>query len=159
MDSTGRDERTVTLVKRKVLREDGERTFALVLDEGEEASRCLHDFAEYHGLRAGRFTAVGAFSKVKLGFYDLDRKEYEPIEVNEQVEVLSFVGDIAVRDGDPLVHAHVVVGLRDGRTRGGHLLEGYVRPTLEVMVIESPAEMRRRMDEDSGLPLIDLAAT
>ncbi len=74
------------------------------------------------------------------------------------VEVLSLVGDIAVVDGEPEIHAHVVVGLADGAARGGHLLEAHVRPTLEVVVSEAPAYLRRKKDPETGLPLIDLDA-
>lgn len=144
-------------MQRRVLSENGERSFAVVLETGEEATRCLRNFAEYHGVTAARFTAVGAFAEARLGFYDLEAKEYEPIEVGEQVEVLSLAGDITVHEGEHVVHGHAVLGRRDGSTVGGHLLEGWVRPTLEVMVVEAPGHLVRRMDEDAGLPLIDLS--
>jgi predicted DNA-binding protein with PD1-like motif len=72
--------------------------------------------------------------------------------------VLSLVGDIALADGEPQVHAHVVLGRADGSTVGGHLLEGRVWPTLEVIVTELPAALRKRHDEQTGLALIDLDA-
>ena len=91
-----------------------------------------------------------------LGYFDRERKEYEEIPVDEQVEVLSLVGDVALDpDGAPVVHAHAVLGKRDGSTAGGHLLEGHVRPTLEVMLIESPAHLRKRHDPETGLALIE----
>ena len=87
----------------------------------------------------------------------MGRKEYEKIPIEEQVEVLSLVGDIASKgDGEPQVHAHVVLGRSDGMTRGGHLLEAYVRPTLEVVLVESPEHLRREWDEEVGLALIRL---
>jgi predicted DNA-binding protein with PD1-like motif len=76
--------------------------------------------------------------------------------VEEQVEVLSLVGDIALEGGQPRVHAHVVVGKRDGTAHGGHLLDARVRPTLEVILVQPPAHLRRRYDPDSRLALIDL---
>jgi len=92
-----------------------------------------------------------------LGYFDIEKKEYEKILVEEQVEVLSLVGTIAPKDdGEPQVHAHVVLGRSDGTMKGGHLLEAHVRPTLEVILTESPEHLRRRTDEETGLPLIDL---
>lgn len=92
-----------------------------------------------------------------LGYFDVERKEYEKMPVEEQVEVLSLVGDITSKeDGEPQVHAHVVLGRSDSTTRGGHLLEGYVRPTLEVILVESPKHLRREWDEEVGLALIRL---
>ncbi len=88
---------------------------------------------------------------------EMDRKEYKEIPVDEQAEVLSLLGDIAPReDGEPQVHAHVVLGRSDGTTRGGHLLEAHVRPTLEVIVVESPEHLQRRTDEETGLPLVEI---
>jgi predicted DNA-binding protein with PD1-like motif len=135
--------------------EEGE-TYVLVFDKGDEVMESLDRFASEHQLTAGHFTAIGALSDVTLGFLDPETKEYEPIRIDEQVEALSLVGDITLEDGDPRVHAHVVVGKRDGQAYGGHLLEAHVWPTLEVVLTESPAHLRRRIDPETGLPLIAL---
>lgn len=77
--------------------------------------------------------------------------------MDEQVELLAMTGNIARDDKDqPKLHAHVVLGKRDGGTVGGHLLEGQVRPTLEVVLVESPPHLRRRERPEIGLALIDL---
>jgi uncharacterized protein len=145
-------------MKAKLLHESGDRTYALVFDKGDSVLPGLEAFARKHGISAARFTAIGAFSDVKLGYFARERKEFLEIALGEQVEVLSLLGDIAERDGEPKVHAHVVVGLRDGHTRGGHLLEAHVWPTLEVILDESPAHLRKRSDPETGLALIDPAA-
>jgi predicted DNA-binding protein with PD1-like motif len=136
----------------------GERgeTHVLVFDKGDEVLEGLTRFAGERRLSAGHFTAIGAFSDVTLGFLDPETKEYEPIVVDEQVEALSLVGDVSLEDGKPRIHAHVVVGKRDGSAHGGHLLEAHVWPTLEVVLTESPAHLRRRVDPETGLPLIAL---
>ena len=142
-------------MKSKLLHEQaGERTFALVFETGDEASSLLAEFSKRHQLSAARFTAIGAFREATLGYFDWERKEYLKIPIREQVEVLSLIGDVALKDGEPAVHAHVVVGRADGTTRGGHLLEAHVRPTLEVILVESPAHLRKQNDPDSGLALI-----
>jgi uncharacterized protein len=56
----------------------------------------------------------------------------------------------------PIVHVHAVLGLSDGTTRGGHLLEGKVFPTLEVVVTETPAQLRKVLRPEIGIALIDL---
>jgi predicted DNA-binding protein with PD1-like motif len=141
-------------MRAKVLNENGERTFAIIFESGDEALSGLTRFAEEHNLAASRFTAIGAFSEVVLGYFDWDKKDYQRIPVNEQVEVLSLIGDVALDGTRPKVHAHVVLGLRDGSARGGHLLEGHVRPTLEVILTESPSYLKREFDPASGLALI-----
>jgi len=136
----------------------GRRTFALVFDTGDEAMAGLSRFAREQRLTAAQFTAIGAFSRATAAYFDWDAKQYHKIPVDEQVEVLALTGDVSEeRDGIPKVHAHVVLGRRDGTTRGGHLMEGHVRPTLEVVLTESPAHLRRRHDPATGLSLIRLA--
>lgn len=147
-------------MKSKLLSEtSGQRTFVVVLDPGEEAITALSDFASEKGITAASVTAIGAFEKAVVGWFDFGSKSYRRIAVAEQSEVLSAIGDIAVADGGkPGLHIHAVLGLSDGQTRGGHLMEGTVRPTLEVMVVESPGYMRRTKREDLGIALIDLDA-
>jgi predicted DNA-binding protein with PD1-like motif len=142
-------------VKSASIGERGE-THVLVFEKGDEVMEGLTRFASERGLSAAHFTAIGAFSDVTLGFLDPETKEYEPIVVQEQVEALSLVGDVSLEDGKPRIHAHVVVGKRDGSAHGGHLLEAHVWPTLEVVLTESPAHLRRRVDPETGLPLIAL---
>jgi len=146
-------------MRTKVLSEQhGERVFAVIFDKGEDPVAGLTRFAEEQNLTAAGFTAIGAFSELTLGYFDRGRKDYKRMPLKEQVEVLSLIGDIAL-DGDaPKVHAHVVVGRSDGTAHGGHLLEGRVWPTLEVILVESPRFLRKRHDPDTGLALIDPAA-
>jgi uncharacterized protein len=136
--------------------EGGEKTFALVFETGDEVVSEITNFAKENALDAASITAIGAFSGATLGYFDIERKEYEKIPVDEQVEVLSLVGDVALNQGEPELHAHVVLGRRDGTIRGGHLLEAHVRPTLEVVLVESPEHLKKRTDEGRGLALISL---
>ena len=97
-------------------KEHGEKTFALIFDTGDEAMSGLVEFAKANSLGASHFTAIGAFRDVTLGYFDWESKQYQKIPVHEQVEVLSLIGDMALKDGEPKVHAHVVVGRSDGST-------------------------------------------
>jgi predicted DNA-binding protein with PD1-like motif len=147
-------------VKEKLLHEQsGQKTFALVFDTGDEVATGLLAFAKGNDLAGSHFTGIGALSDVTLGFFDWNKKDYQKLEINEQVEVLSLIGDIALNKGEPKVHAHVVVSKSDGTAHGGHLIEAHVRPTLEVILVESPSHLIRKTDEASGLALIDLEAT
>jgi predicted DNA-binding protein with PD1-like motif len=141
-------------MKSKLLSENGDRTWAVIFQTGEEFSAGIREFAAGHGLTASSFTAIGAFQEVVLGYFDWETKDYRRIPIREQVEVLSLIGDIAAREGKPQVHAHVVVGKADGTAHGGHLLEGRVRPTLEVILTETPKRLERKHDPESGLALI-----
>lgn len=145
-------------MKTKLLHEaDGLRTFAVVFAKGDEAKAGLDAFAREHGVTGASVSAIGAFEGATLAYFDREVMEYRDIPVEGQVEVLSFLGDIAVDpDGEPVLHAHVVVGRPDGSTVGGHLKAGTVWPTLEVVVEETPAHLRKASDPETGLALIDL---
>lgn len=138
---------------------EGVRTFVLVADPGDDAVEALGKLANEEDLSAAQLTAVGAFARATVGWFDRDKKEYRRIEVGEQCEVLSLIGDIALSDDGPAVHAHAVLGLPTGEVRGGHLLAGEVWPTLEVVVREAPAQLRKTEHPDIGLALIDISRT
>jgi hypothetical protein len=143
-------------VKVQLLNTSGNRkTYAVIFSKGDEAFSGLTDFARQYNVTAAHFTAIGALKSAKLAWFDPTRKMYKQIPVESQVEVLSMIGDIALYKGKPAVHTHAVVGFPDGSTRGGHVLEAYVNPTLEVMVTVEPDAMHKRLDPETDLTLID----
>jgi hypothetical protein len=143
------------MMKSKLINDGPQKTYVLVLDKGDEAVGSLEGFARENCIAAAQLTGIGAFSDVVLGFFDWEMKDYRRIPLNEQVEVVSLLGDIALGpNGKPALHPHVVVSRADGIAMGGHLLEAHVRPTLEVVLTESPRHLHKRKDSDSGLALI-----
>lgn len=127
-----------------------------VLGPGDEAIAALEALASRNGIKAASFVAIGAFSSATLGYFDRQSRSYERLPYAEQVEVCSLVGNIAWLDAKPKVHAHCVIGLRDGSTRGGHLLEGHVWPTLEVRLEILATELVRLQVPEIGLALLEL---
>jgi predicted DNA-binding protein with PD1-like motif len=141
----------------KIAASGGSETCVVVLDSGEEAFATLTKFVNEAGITAASLTAIGAFEKATIGWFDFDKKTYKEIKVEQQCEVLSAIGDVAVGDdGKASLHVHVVLGLSDGTTRGGHLMAGSVRPTLEVVLTDTPTRLRRKKNADVGIALIDL---
>jgi uncharacterized protein len=137
----------------------GQRTFALVFDTGDEVMGDLKQFAERECLAAAQISAIGAFSDAVLGYFELDKKDYLRIPVGEQVEVASLTGDVALApDGSRAIHVHCVLGRRNGAALAGHLIQAHVRPTLEVILTESPAHLQKMHDPETGLALIRLEA-
>jgi len=147
-----------TIVQVKELRDyDGQKRWAVVFGTGEEVTSGLSGLARAHKLSGAHFTGIGALQTAVLGFFDIAHREYRRFGVDEQVEVLSLVGNIAREDDQPRVHAHIVLGRFNGATLGGHLLVAHVRPTLELVVVETPEHLRRRFDPSTGLALLDLS--
>jgi len=134
---------------------DGQRTYAVVLESGDEVMECLQRFVTAKRIFAAQLTGIGAFSDLVLMYFDWEKKDYLRIPITEQVEVASLIGDVAeAPSGAPALHVHLVVGRRDGTALAGHLAQGHVRPTLEVVLTESPTHLRKKKDAETGLALI-----
>jgi len=147
----------VNTVQSRDIGVEGRRVVIMVADKGDDPIAAITDAAGRYGVRAAQITAVGGFRRATLGYFDRDRHDYRPIPVDEQVEVLSFLGDLATSDGRGVAHVHVVLGRADGTTVGGHLQHAEVWPTLEVIITEVAPELAKRLDPQTGLALIDLS--
>jgi predicted DNA-binding protein with PD1-like motif len=133
------------------------KTYALIFKTGDELAHGLSIFAAEQNIDTASFKAIGALSSVELGWFDWNDKKYHTsVKLDEQIELLSLIGDIALYDGKPAVHAHVVIAKKDGTAHGGHLIKAIVRPTCEVVLTESPGHLRKQIDPESGLALIRL---
>jgi predicted DNA-binding protein with PD1-like motif len=143
-------------MKAKVVQDADVVIYVVVCDPGDEAVAALTQFARAERLEAAQVTAVGAFERATVGWFDRAAKRFRHIPVDQPCEVLSLAGDVAEGQDGPSLNLHVVLGLADGTTRGGHLIDGQVFPTLEAIVTETPAQLRRVMRPDLGVALIDL---
>ena len=132
-----------------------EKVYAIVFVKGDEVLSGLTDFAAKYKVGDAHFNGIGAVSSATTAWIDLEKKMYHPTVTNEQVEVLSLVGDIASFNGKPVVHMHAVLGRRDGTTVGGHVWELNVNPTVEVFLTANTTPLGKRADPASGLKLID----
>lgn len=141
----------------KLVSRPGEtRMWFVILERGEKVKEQLLALVKQESIENASFVALGAFEKATIAYFDWEKKKYQPIPVDVPVEVITLVGDVAPDDkGKPSLHAHTVLGLSDGSTRGGHLMEGHVRPTLEITVTETPAHLVRHKHPDLGVALIE----
>jgi uncharacterized protein len=133
------------------------KTFVVILDTGDEILSSLKSVARTEHLAGSSFKAIGALSDVELGWFNWETKKYQTaVKLQEQVELLSLIGDIALKDNEPQIHAHLVIGRQDGTAHGGHLLSATVRPTCEIVITESPQNLQKEIDPVSGIALIRL---
>jgi uncharacterized protein len=142
-------------MKSRLLSSTPQRNYVVVLEKGDEAVKQLLAFARQEQLSSASVQGIGAFSAATLGFFDRNQSDYLKIAVAEQVEVLTLMGNVTLSEGKPKLHLHAVLGKRDGSAHGGHLLRGEVWPTLEVMIVEHPPQLRRKSDPETGLALLD----
>lgn len=141
----------------KQRRFDTPRSFFLVFDRGDDVIETLRKFSREQEIRGGHFAAIGALQRGVVAYWNRELRKYEHIEVDDQVEVLSLLGDITMEGDDRKVHGHIVLGRRDGSTIGGHLIEGTVFPTLEMHLTDFAGKLERRQDEETRLSLIAIA--
>ena len=126
------------------------------LESGEPVVETLVGFLRTERIEFASLSAAGGLRSVGLAYWNADRKAYEQRDFDEQVEVVSFQGNAALKDGEPFLHIHGVFGRRDFSVFGGHLQEGQAHPTIEVWLRTEDVEVRRVKDEASGLDLLDL---
>jgi len=147
-------------MKARLLSENsGVRNYSIVLAKGDEVMSGLTDFARQNKVTSASFTAIGAFSRASVAWFDRTKKEYKLIPIEQQVELISMVGNIALVNDRPAVHTHVSLGSPDGTVRGGHLVEADVFPTLELFMTVYPTALHKQPDEATGLELIDPSLT
>lgn len=133
----------------------GIKHYAIILAKGDEVMSGLTDFAKQNKVTSASFTAIGAFSHATVAWFDDARKEFKLIPIEQQVELVSMIGDIALVNDRPSVHTHVSVASSDGTVRGGHVINAFVFPTLELFMTVYPTPLHKELDEATGLKLID----
>jgi len=143
-------------MKIRLLSENGGvKQYAIVLSKNDEVMSGLTEFARQHKVTSASFTAIGAFSHATVAWFDDSRKQFKLVPINEQVELVSMIGDIALVNNTPGVHTHMSVASSDGTVRGGHVINAYVFPTLELFMTVYPTPLHKEKDEATGLELID----
>jgi uncharacterized protein len=143
-------------VKVKLISENGAtRTYAIIFAAGDEVISGLKEFADKYQVKSAHFTAIGDASSAKFGWYDKSRKMFKVNELKGFAEITSLIGDIALNNNNPVVHAHINLATDDGLVHGGHLLEAFVAPTLEVIMTVEPAPLHKKPNEEFGIFIID----
>ena len=131
-----------------------ERCFIGKLDYGGDLLGELTSVCEKEKICLGTVEAIGAVQKARCGYYDQQKKEYNFFEINEHLEITSLLGNVSIRDGKAMVHAHVTLADEKGKAFGGHLAEGTVVFACEFVIrVCTGADHVREHDEQTGLPL------
>jgi predicted DNA-binding protein with PD1-like motif len=127
------------------------------MEPGEDVLAAIENVVKKHGVRSGQLSLIGAVSKAKLGYFHRQAGEYRNFTVDEDVEVVSCIGDISTHKENIVVHAHMIVADETGKCWGGHLLTGCeVSVTIELVIIETDIELIRQKDDVTGLNLIHI---
>jgi predicted DNA-binding protein with PD1-like motif len=126
------------------------------LEPGDDILHSIENVAEERRLVSAYISMIGAVSRVHLGYFDREKKEYKDFTIEEDLEIVSGIGNISRHEGKYIVHVHIVAADETGRCYGGHLLEGCeVSVTIEL-VISEVTELKRSRDGLTGLNLLDI---
>ena len=129
------------------------------IDRGEKIMESLLNYIRKHKIKSGFLTGIGAVNPCEIGWYDLDGEIYRTTIIEGNCEITGVVGNIAWIDGDPIVHAHIMLGKKDYSVVGGHLIEGTISVTGEFWITQSEIAVGRKPVEPAGLKLIDFDIT
>ena len=130
------------------------KTFMGKLKFGGDLLEELTSVCVQNDICLGRVEALGAVTKARVGFYDQQARKYDFIEINKPLEITKLIGNISLRDGKPMVHAHITLSDSQGNAFGGHLAPGTIVFACEFIMnsYEGPDHIRD-YDEETGLPL------
>jgi len=127
------------------------------MEPGEDVLETIGKVATEHGVKSGHLTLIGAISGAKLGYFHIGANEYRDFTIDEDLEVVSCMGNISTVNDSVVVHAHMIVADEAGRCYGGHLMEGCkVSVTIELVLTETTADLTRARDERTGLNLLNI---
>jgi predicted DNA-binding protein with PD1-like motif len=130
--------------------------YQLRFESGEKVAETFNAWLKAHEIGYASMTGLGAVSRATVSFWNAETKEYEQHTLKEQLEVVSLIGNVAIKDGAPFTHIHVGLGRRDLFIVGGHFNDATVHPTLEISLQPEPASVHRILDDSCGLYVIDL---
>ena len=135
-----------------------EKSYAVIFGKGDEVLSGLTAFAIRERITGGSFTAIGSFQKAKFGWFDSSCNAFRDIPIDQQVELVSFAGDVGLVNNRPVVHAHAAVAFPDGSVHGGHVLNAFVWPTMELFFTAYSTKLVKKLDKQTQLYLFDLKA-
>ncbi len=127
------------------------------LGYGKDLIEELTSICIKENIQLGRIEALGAVQKACIGYYNQNSREYQFIDLDQHLEITNFIGNVSLKDGDPIVHAHVTLADEKGKAYGGHLAPGTIIFACEFILeaFDGPA-FNRGLDEETGLPLWDM---
>ena len=121
------------------------------LFSGENVHEELEKICKKHNVTtAVVISGIGQLKDLKLGYFR-EKGDYSPEAFHEAHELLSLSGNIIKQDGGYLFHLHAVLGNLMKEAKGGHLIDGTVEVTGEIVLLKSELSLQRKMEDETGL--------
>jgi predicted DNA-binding protein with PD1-like motif len=123
------------------------------LDDGDDIIGSLKEVCKKERIESGLIVGIGAARKAEIAHYDTKKKKYNIRKLEGMLEIVSLKGNVAMLDGEPALHLHIILSMHDYSTLSGHLMGAEICPTCEITLIPYKAKIERRFDEKTGLNL------
>jgi predicted DNA-binding protein with PD1-like motif len=128
-----------------------EEVHIILIERGERIIEKLTAYCKEHKISAGFFTGIGAVDDAEIAHYIVDNKKYSSKVYKEPMEICTMSGNISIMDGEPYIHAHIILGKENFSVIGGHLKEATVHAVCEVYLVEVAKKIERKRQESIGL--------
>jgi|SaaInlStandDraft_5_1057022.scaffolds.fasta_scaffold90346_1 uncharacterized protein len=126
--------------------------YIIRIDRGEEVMEQLTNFCQKNNIYSGSFHGIGACSEAEFGYYSVELKGYNTKVITEEHEVTSIIGTIS----DKKIHAHATISDKECSEEGGHVDRMIISATCEIHLIAGDESLSRKMDDETGLELLDI---
>jgi predicted DNA-binding protein with PD1-like motif len=130
--------------------------YQMRFESGERVAAPLLAWLKSEQIGYATMTGLGAVREATVSYWNAEAREYEQHELQEQMEVVSLVGNVTIKEGEPFTHIHVTLGRRDLSIVGGHFGDAVVHPNLEVWIRREAEAVERTLDQSCGLYVMDL---
>lgn len=131
--------------------------FIVRLDPQDEIISSLKQFCQENKIKVGVITGIGSVSKVSLKFFRKETKEFVEKTFEEEFEVTSLLGNVTTMGGETYIHVHITLSDQEFKCFGGHLSEGYVGATCEIIIDQVDGEVERELSDEIGLNIFKLS--
>lgn len=128
--------------------------YILRFDFDEEVIKGITELCKRKNISSAFFSGLGACKNTVLSYYDLEEKEYLDKEYLEDLEIVSFTGNVGLLANSQTIHAHGVFSNKNYQTFGGHVKALTVSATCEIHLTYLPGKMKRIADIQTGLNLL-----
>jgi len=130
-------------------------SYLLRIEPNEELFKSLLDFAYKKKIKSAFFYGLGACKSCVIGRYNAKNKNYDWRKFNQEMEILSLVGNLTWKNRELYLHIHCTLADKNLKSIGGHLKELIVFPTCEILLTSFTKKVNRFYDNFTNLYLID----
>ena len=131
-------------------------TYFIRLDKGEKVLERLRDFCSKNNIKAGYFFGIGSLDGAELAHYIAKAGKYTYQLYRQPLEIVSMNGNMTMMNNESHIHCHACLSDVNMEAMAGHLKEGIVGATCEIVLVKLDTEINRKYDDFTGLNLMDL---